>query len=158
MEDGRNDVGFLARHIHELTKRQMNAHVQELGLTMSQSFVLLVLKGRSCADCKTNIRDLEAALQVTHPTVIGLVKRLEEKGYIYEEQDVSDHRVRNVFLTDKANEVMEQMDLGRKRTEACAIEGLTPEEISIMKKGLRTVLSNLTEADKKITIKEVPYD
>lgn len=137
-----NDIGFLTRQIHESIKKTLDNGLQEHDLTMAQAQILGVLDCRR--NTSTSVRDLEEVLHVTHPTVLGLLKRLEEKGFIRTETDEDDHRARNIVLMPKADSVKGQLIQGRIRIEEQAVEGFSPEEKEKLIELLVRVRKNLS--------------
>jgi len=91
-----NNFGVLVKQIHETLERSMNQELEAFNLTGSQLSVLLFLQSRG--EEKTSIRDIQRHLMCAHPTAIGLVKRLEKKGFVQTIIDPNDKRARIVCL------------------------------------------------------------
>ena len=70
--DRENDIGFLIKLIYDDLGRVLGRRFQATGLTPSQAEVLQFANSRSGA--RTTLRDVEAFLGVSHPTVVGLVQ------------------------------------------------------------------------------------
>ena len=103
-----------------------NQDLLEYGLTSVQAEVIsFLLKNR---DEQINMQDVQNNLMLTHPTVIGIVKRLESKGLIILEKGKPDARCTYLRLT--ANGALFQSILGNMASENAAIllRGMTAEE------------------------------
>lgn len=80
-------------------KTKINKEFDYYELTASQARILGFITHSSECVCS---RDVENHFDLTHPTVNGIIKRLEAKGMVYSEQSKSDKRVRNLYITEKA--------------------------------------------------------
>lgn len=78
-----------------------NQDLSEYGLTSVQAEVIsFLLKNKGE---QINIQDVQSNLMLTHPTVIGIVKRLELKGLIFLEKGKPDARCTYLKLTDNGS-------------------------------------------------------
>ena len=74
---GRDDLGFKIKIISKLLTQNMNNSITSLDLTSSQARVLGYLCYRTKRQEKVYPRDIERHFRFTHPTVSGLLQRLE---------------------------------------------------------------------------------
>ena len=73
-------IGLLLKQINNVYEKDFNNRLRTLGITASQCAVLdYLLTSRKE---EVNQRDIEKALCLKNPTVTGLLKRLDEKGFI----------------------------------------------------------------------------
>ena len=100
--------------------------------------IVLTKRGRS------SMQELAAALDVTPPTVTGMVRRLLEQGYVERARDDADWRTVWVELTERGREVVTRHH--RERVEALErrIEQLDPEERERLRDAI-PVLARLLE-------------
>ena len=120
------DIGFLVKLVHDAIDRRINQELEDQRLTNSQLSVLSFLCMRGDAD--TTIRDIQDFLKVSHPTAAGLVRRLEQKGFVHLLTDPRDKRARIVRLDDS---VISSYQLEPKPTlhmEERLLAGLSDEE------------------------------
>ena len=120
------DIGFLVKLVHDAIDRRINQELEDQRLTNSQLSVLSFLCMRGDAD--TTIRDIQDFLKVSHPTAAGLVRRLEQKGFVHLLTDPRDKRARIVRLDDS---VISSYQLEPKPTlhmEERLLAGLSEEE------------------------------
>lgn len=90
---------FKSRKFNDNISLLINKELRKYGITYPQLATLHFLSQRKGED--TAIKDIEKFMQLTHPTVLGIVARLSAKGYIRTETSTKDKRVRLVSLTDK---------------------------------------------------------
>ena len=97
---------FLIRHIEGSLKKDIDMQFRENDLTFSQTQVLSLIfrNGGSISQKK-----LQEDLQVSHPTVVGLVQRLEKSGFISCRKDEKDQRNKVISLTKRAEDFHKQM-------------------------------------------------
>lgn len=91
------NISFLIKLIGDTIETKANKRLKSHGITLSQGRILAYLSERKTE--KTSQKDMEEHFQVTHPTIIGILKRLEAKGLISSEIDEIDKRVRNISLS-----------------------------------------------------------
>ena len=100
MERRSQPIGFMIKQINNVFEKELNEKVKKLGLTSSQCAVLDYLFHTSKDEISQ--RDVERHLSLKNPTVTGLLKRLDEKGYILCVPNAKDKRKKNIYLTEKA--------------------------------------------------------
>ena len=103
-----------------------NPELANYGLTASQYKVLkfLYLQPERTA----RVVDIERYYSMTHPTTIGLLDTLEEKGFITRIPNPDDARSRLILLTEQADAMQEQLEGVGNTLEAVFTENLTDEE------------------------------
>ena len=88
---------------------------QGAGLTQRQYQALLAIKGFPKRE-EITIGELAEQLHIAHYSAVGLVNRLVEQNLIARKQSVEDRRQVNVELTERGEEVLEQL-VGTHRRE-----------------------------------------
>ncbi len=139
----RQTIGFLFKQINNNYEKELNRRLRMLGLTSSQCEVLDYLFS-SNKEAVTQ-HDIERALSLKNPTVTGLLKRLDEKGFILVVPDPDDKRCKNVFLTEKAYDIQRRMEEERKEMDKMLTLGMTRREVDALNKMLEKVLYNTAE-------------
>lgn len=139
------DIGFLFKQINMQIKKGIDKALMEYDLTTSQSRVLFFVHFRGVD--KTSMKDIEEHLKVTHPTVIGIVKRLEEKGFVTTSSDPEDRRVKLVTITQKTMKMIKKLDQGRRKMDEKLLKGFTEQETKELRRMLSKIEKNLIEAD-----------
>lgn len=135
------DIGFLLKVIQENLERHANQMFKTIGLTSSQVRVLGYLRSRGQEP--TTQKDIESYLQVTHPTVVGILKRLEQKGFLHCEFDGDDRRKKYVYLTQKEARLHEEMEKSHDRMENLMTSGMSEAQIQQLRTLLLQILENV---------------
>lgn len=139
----RKTIGFLFKQINTVYEKEFNNRLKRLGITSSQCEVLDFLL-QSSKDEVTQ-RDIERALNLKNPTVTGLLKRLDEKGFILSVPSGKDKRCKNIYLTEKAYDIQKRMEMERKKLDKMLTLGMTKKEVEALYKMLNRVLYNIAE-------------
>jgi len=117
--------GHLLRILHWCTDQSMTAALEKMELTAAQGHIMAFLAHQTQAPCP---RDVEAEFQLSHPTVSGLLQRLEQKGFIELRPDPQDRRCKRIYILAKGEECHELMHSIILENERRIVEGFTPEE------------------------------
>lgn len=117
--------------------------LRTLGITASQCAVLDYLF--SSRKEEVNQRDIEKALSLKNPTVTGLLKRLDEKGFILIVPSNKDKRCKIVYLTEKAYDIQRRMEADRKKIDKKLTIGMTKKEVEALQRMLGKVLYNISD-------------
>ena len=88
--------GHLVRILHWCCDQTMTEALNQMDLTASQGRLMAFVAHRG--QLPTYAKDVEAELHLTHPTVSGLLSRLEQKGFVHLTTDPRDRRARIVRL------------------------------------------------------------
>lgn len=139
----RMSIGLLLKQINNVYEKDFNQRLRTLGITASQCAVLDYLLTSSKEE--VNQRDIEKALNLRNPTVTGLLKRLDEKGFILIVPSNKDKRCKNVYLTEKAYDIQRRMETDRKKIDKRLTLGMSRKEVDAFTKMLNRVLYNISE-------------
>lgn len=143
MERQGQPIGFLIKQINNVYEKDLNEKLKNLGLTTSQCAVLDYLFHTSRDEVSQ--RDVERHLSLKNPTVTGILKRLDEKGYIFCVPNESDRRKKNIYLTEKAYDVRRKMESHRRRMDRDLTRGMTKREVDALRRYLEKLLYNMAE-------------
>lgn len=143
MEKRGEPIGFLIKQINNVFEKDLNEKLKKLGITSSQCAVLDYLFHTSKEEVSQ--RDVERHLCLKNPTVTGLLKRLDEKGYILCVPNVKDKRKKNIYLTEKAYDIQRRMEAERKKQDRELTRGMSKREIEAVRKNLEKLLYNIAE-------------
>ena len=136
-------LGFLFKQINNVYEKEVNNSLRTLGITASQCAVLDYLFHSRKEEI--NQKDVERALSLKNPTVTGLLKRLDEKGYILIVPSTKDKRCKNIYLTEKAYDIRRRMEADRKKVDKRLTIGMTKKEVQALRKMLDKVLYNVAD-------------
>lgn len=140
MEDEK--FGLIFRRISHAAKKDTDNYLKKWDLTMSQAMVLEYLN--NTPDTELTQRAIEQHFNLQHPTVSGILKRLEKNAYIETATSETDRRVKKIFMTEKAKQIDIRAKQRQAETEELLVKGLTTEEIETLRRLLENVLKNIT--------------
>lgn len=135
----KSDVGYLIKSINDKLTVKADAELKQFNLTMSQCRVFLYLSSRGGQGTQ---KEIETFLGVSHPTVVGLVSRMEQNGYVIC-WPCEDGRNKNVKLTPKAEDIDKDMKKNMQANEQKLLEPLSPEESEKLRDLLLKVAQHL---------------
>lgn len=138
-----NQIGFIVKQINNIYEKELNERLKKLGITSSQCAVLDYLFHTNKEE--VNQRDVEKSLSLKNPTVTGILKRMEEKGFILSVPNAADKRKKNIYLTEKAYDIQRKMDADRRKLDNRLTIGLSKREVNALSRGLEKVLYNISE-------------
>lgn len=133
-------VGYQFKIIDERIKVRADEDLKRHDLTLTQTRVLgflIEMGGR------TTQKEIEDDLQVSHPTVVGLVSRMEQKGFLTTRTDPMDRRNKLVELTEKAKMLEEAIDMTVEQHDRELLQGFSEQEIDTLKRFLDRIIHNL---------------
>lgn len=132
--------GRLARTLHWCTDQVMTAELEKMELTAAQGHIMGYLTHVKHTPCP---RDVEMEFHLTHPTVSGILSRLEQKGFIELRTDPEDRRVKRIYILPKGEECRDRMHWVIADTESRMVEGFTPEEREQFSTFLNRAIQNM---------------
>ena len=121
------------RLLDQAGKQRVDQQFQEMELTAMQSYVLRYL------------HDIEQRFHLTHPTVSGLLARLEAKGFIVCTPDPDDRRCKRVSATEKAEQCHLRIRDTFHALEQETLQNFSPEEVQTLLRLLDRAIENLSE-------------
>ena len=133
-------IGYMIKTIHDRMKAIGDNDLRAHELTYSQAQVLRFLRRHGS---KASQKEIEVFLDVSHPTVVGLVNRLADKEFVECTTDENDRRNKIVTLTPKAESLSRVMHNNRVRTEKAMLDGFSNEEAKLLAELLLRVYQNL---------------
>ena len=140
------DIGYLIKKISVHQKSGMDASLSSYNLTSSQLHVLFLLDRHGG---EMTQRTLEEALGVSHPTVVGLVSRLEKQGFITTEIDPDDRRHKKILPTVKALNLKEELGRARRENERKMTSGFSEKELKQLNEYLQRIYANISDGRKE---------
>lgn len=135
----KRDVGYLIKSINDKLTVKADAELKQYHLTMSQSRVLIYLSSRGG---QATQKEIEVFLEVSHPTVVGLVSRMEQNGYVICWPS-EDKRNKNVKLTPQAEAIDIDMQKNMHASEQMLLEPLSSDDRERLRELLLAVADHL---------------
>lgn len=141
MKDGPirdKEIVIMMKTISEEMQRRNDSFLKDFDLTFSQGRVLKIVYGESG---KVTQKDIEDILFVSHPATRGIIKRLEEKGYIFTATDKEDKRHKVLFITDDGKAKVEAIESSVSK-EKTPFDDIDREDF---KRILRKIIANIKQ-------------
>lgn len=137
MED---NLGVLLGDTARLIRRDFDVRARDIGVTRPQWRVLLTLRRHE----GINQGGLAEILEVEPITVCRMVDRLQEGGLVERRADPSDRRSWRLFLTPRAEKLVDQLKpLAEEMLEA-ALDGVSGRERASLFETLDRIRQNLS--------------
>lgn len=136
-----SDCGFLIKQILDCMEKYANNDLRESNLTLMQNRVIMSLH-MSSNNTKT-LKELEKEFNVSQPTMVGIIHRLSEKGYVKTFRDANDKRIKHVQLTGSGIDCSNDAHMHVEKMEAKLLSNLSEEEQTQLKQLLLKVLNTI---------------
>lgn len=136
-------LGGYLRAISNALSQDLRQQTEQLGLTSSQGMFLHHIWKRQQEGLETYAKDLEGFFYVKHPTVSGILQRMETAGFISLRAKEGDKRCKAIVLTPKAIDAHDAIEEHLHRSEAQLLEGMTVEEQDHFRRLLQIAARNL---------------
>ena len=135
-------IGHLFKLISDRMKANGDAKLKEKNLTFTQSQVLRYVRFH---EGKATQKEIEEYFKVSHPTVVGIVSRMENNGYLHCYTDAKDRRQKICELTETGYAVGEVIHAEIMERDRRLVEGLKEEEVTELMRMLEIVYRNLSD-------------
>ena len=135
--------GLLLKQLNDVLTKRVNHELKDEALTVAQMRVLLFLD--DYREKQAPLKDIEKGLAIAQPTVVGLCRRLSEKGFISYLRDSRHHRAKWITLTEEGKGKCAIAYAHMQATERKLLSGMTDAE----KKDFYTLLQKALLAMQK---------
>ena len=132
--------GHQIKILNTFLEQILNREVTQMELTSAQSHVIGYLAHSPEPPCA---RDLEEFFGLSHPTVSGMLSRMEAKGFIQLRPDDKDRRIKRIYLLEKGMACSVRTQEVIRDNEQLIVEGFTAEEIRQFDAFLDRAIENL---------------
>ena len=141
MQDCSQNLGPRLRYLNNRITQYMDQQFLALDLTSTKSFILHHLSLHE--NVAIYPKDIEKRFHLTHPTVSGVLQRLEAKNFIVIEPDRADRRCKRIRLTDRARRCDEAVGHAFETLERLMCSGMSEEEQQTLLRLLDLASANL---------------
>ena len=117
--------GHMVRVLHRGISQAVTGAMAQMELTSAQGRImgfLAMCKSPPCA------KDIEEKFHLSHPTVSGLLARLEKKGFIESRPDEADRRCKRIYMLPKGADCNEKIYNVIQENEKKLVTGFTEAE------------------------------
>ena len=133
-------LGFLMSDVSRLMRRRFDERARRSGATGAQWRALKLLERHE----GINQGKLAELLEVEPITLCRMVDRLEESGLDERRRDPADRRAWQIYLTDKARPVLDDLHNVAGGMIEDALDGLSSQQRDDLIDALNTIRLNLT--------------
>ena len=134
-------IGYLIKSISDRIKVHADQDLKSHNLTLSQSRVVMFLSKHGG---QATQKELEVFMDVSHPTVVGLVSRMEENGFVTSRMDDEDRRNKIVTLTALALTTGTNMSKVIGDMENKMLSSLSDKQVEDLTGMLETIYRNVS--------------
>ena len=89
------DIGYYIKSINDKLKLKADTELKKYDLTLAQSRVLGFLSGKGGSATQ---KEIELFLEVSHPTVVGIISRMQQSGHVVSWIDEKDKRLSLIHI------------------------------------------------------------
>ncbi|MBR4291308.1 MAG: MarR family transcriptional regulator [Oscillospiraceae bacterium] len=132
--------GHYVRILHWCTDQRITNALAQMELTASQGPILGYIAHRKTPPCP---RDIEEEFRLSHPTVSGLLSRLEKKGFLEFFPDQTDRRCKRIRLQEKGRQCIEIMHRTIAENETNMMQGFSEAEQELFFTFLNRAIQNM---------------
>ena len=136
-------LGGYLRAISNALSQDMQQQTEQLGLTSSQGMFLHHIWKRQQQGQDTYAKDLEEFFYIKHPTVSGVLQRMELGGFLTLEASSTDRRCKVIRLTQKALDAHAQIEQHLRSSEAQLMQNMSQAEQQDFRRLLQLAAKNL---------------
>lgn len=136
----KKETGYLLKMINDNFRSKVDAKLRSFDLTGSQGRVIRFIINSGGVTTQKAIEDF---LEVSHPTVVGILSRMQKSGYIECGYDEEHGRNKIVRQTEKAVEFTFVMDKFFEETNEELTKGLSENEKNELNRMLEILYRNV---------------
>lgn len=135
------NLGFLLHDVARLLRKRFEQRARHIGLTRSQWQTLAYLSRSE----GIHQRALAEMLEIEPITLMRVLDRLVERGFVERRKHETDRRIWTLYITDPARNLLSEMrDVGEE-TRQDALQGVDADDRARLIQILETMKSNLIE-------------
>lgn len=134
------ELGYLIKVINDNLLRIINRYMSDYDLTFQQFQIIEYIRRQ---EKDVSQKEIENYLNVAHPTVVGLLKRMEMKNFIVCRTNPDNKRIKNVFLTKQALDIIQKFSQQKKLMEDELLSGISGNQKDELIKSLQIVFKNI---------------
>ena len=151
--DYKNSIGLILRTADKSFERALDSEIKErCSLTSSQWKVILVLSIRDGISQK----ELADLISVEGPTLVPVIDKMENDGFLVRKSDPNDRRSNKIFLSVKSSNIVEEIVKTILDFRAMITKGVSKAEIDTTKAVLQKMTQNTEEFLQKKGHKVLP--
>lgn len=135
------NVGVLVHEVSRMRRKAIDIVLKPLGITGGQWWMLTYISLHN----GLSQNQLAEELNMGKVSVGGLLDRLELNQLIERRMDLSDKRVKRIFLTNQGTALVERIRLTSANVQEVALDGISSTELDYAIAALTRMESNLLD-------------
>ena len=139
----RNVLGRLIGHTGKAFAIRLGKNLTEAGFDLSAPQMILLLHVEEAEGI--NQQALTSHVLRDKTAITRWIDSLEEKNLVVRVPDKADRRQNMIYLTQKGKDIVPELLKMAQKTEVEAVKGMSPQEVSAIKEGLKKIQKNLAE-------------
>ena len=132
--------GHMFRILHCAISQAVTQAMMEMELTSAQGRIMGFLAMQKDPPCA---KDIEENFNLSHPTVSGILSRLEKKDFIEFRPDQQDKRCKRIYMLPKGTDCNERIYRTILENERLIVRGFSQEEMAQFADLLTRAANNL---------------
>ncbi len=136
MSTSNEQLGFVISETARAWRTKLNERLRPLGLSQSRWLVLVHLAKRGDGVMQ---KELAEWLSIECPTLVRLLDRMTEDGWIERRDSTTDRRAKTVHLTDQAHGIIKQINQVAAQLRSELLVDITSEDIETTMRVLQQV-------------------
>lgn len=132
--------GHMFRILHCAISQTVTQAMMEMELTSAQGRIMGFLAMQKDPPCA---KDIEENFNLSHPTVSGILSRLEKKDFIEFRPDQQDKRCKRIYMLPKGTDCNERIYRTILENERLIVRGFSQEEMAQFADLLTRAANNL---------------
>lgn len=132
--------GHMFRILHCAISQTVTQAMMEMELTSAQGRIMGFLAMQKDPPCA---KDIEENFNLSHPTVSGILSRLEKKDFIEFRPDQQDKRCKRIYILPKGADCNERIYRTILENERLIVRGFSQEEMAQFADLLTRAANNL---------------
>lgn len=133
-------LGYLIRILHAGSEQAITSALAQMELTSAQGHIMGFLAHCDAPPCP---KDVEEKFCLSHPTVSGLLSRLEKKEFIALLPDEKDRRCKRIHVLPKGRDCHGSIHAAIRSNEERMVQGFSEEEKQLFAEFLTRAVRNL---------------
>jgi len=134
------NLGFLLKDVSRRFAKRLEERAHHLSLTLQECRTLM----RLAENEGTSQKRLAEITQIDPMSLVRILDRMEKHGWVRRRPDPSDRRARSLFLTDRAQPILLQIDSLVTVTREEAFKDLSSKDRAVLLEMLERVHATLS--------------
>ena len=139
--DYENSIGFVVYSASKTFQKAFDLELRnKIGITLTQSKVIFSLYLHS----GITQRELADKIGIESPTLVPIIDKMEEDGYVQRKPDARDRRIKRVYTTSKTNSLWNSMMDCAIYLKKIYVKDVSEQEIRSALNVIKKITANLT--------------